>query len=1673
MNSSKKGLTKAMRSGDSIIRVESSRVEPSRVESSRVEPSRAESSRVEPSRAEPSRAEPSPSRAEPSRVEPSRVEPSRAEPSRAEPSRAEPSRAEPSRAEPSRAEAITAPRLREQRRPPSPPDRLPSPRGGHPSPSTASAAARRGLLSSARALAAAALLALVVGLALPATAQAQTPTCTLNTGDLWCGVVTVGTYSNGVGFTDSDGALTDNTGDQTITIGSSNYMVSSVVILVSPAGALVMGLDTEFPDSDAATLEFHIGSSTFEVSAATFTNGIGYSWLDSGLSWSVGDMVDVRLRRSTDDDAPTISVEDQTVNEGALDPGDLLEDEGFPFQLTLSAASVQPVRFKVRRVELASDTATDDALKHGILYLEQGEIAAGETSVYLRADIILDDTLDEPDETFTLEIYDFENATAGDQTRSTITIEDDDDPPSVSVADAEATEGSPAEFAVTLSAASGKTVTVGVATSIESSDTAAAGDFTAVPATTLTFMPGDTAKTVMVQTTADTLDEPDETFTLTLSSPSNVTLGDATAKGSITNNDNTALASVTIAADQPAFTAELDDVTFTLTRTEDLAAALDVAVALTQDRPLLESEHLAQTVTFAAGEATATLRILFYRFAEHTVTEESTLTATVQTGSGYEPGSPNTVSTRIVVTDPAVTAWIEETAYTFAEDATGNDATIAVILRIATGVPVPNRNLYLSVSTQAISGQAESRVDYEPFTLQLEFQPSDFTSDETGPTARQEVTLVIVDDALDESDETLSVFLEPSPSLPEVVALRQSDGTACPSLNFFSRCAVTVTIVDNDANNAPVFTEGTSTTRSVAEEYTVSDDNIGTAVTATDDDGDTLTYTLEGTDASSFDIEPNSGQIKKKSGLTYNYEANPSYAVTVSVSDGKGGEDSINVTINVTSDRAALIALYNATDGDNWKNNTNWLSNEPLSSWYGVNTTIYGRVTRLYLPENQLSGTIPEGLGVLAKLQELWLNHNMLRGEIPVELGNLTNLQQLTLSDNMLTGGIPAELGKLTDLYVLSLWGNMLSGEIPEELGNLTLLLELYLNRNELSGTIPVDLGKLASSGLWYLDLSQNMLSGEIPAELGKLTLLQVLSLSQNMLSGMIPEELGNLASLQYLYLRGNELSGEIPVELGNLTSLLELYLYDNGLTGDIPEDLGRLTSLSHLALWDNPGLAGPVPAAVGVAADRAALVAIYLANGGASWTNAWVNPYALYDPLSNWSGVTTGASGRVTHVQLGNRGLAGPVTAALEVLTDLQELSLNDNASLYGTLPVRLQELASLAKLDVRNTSVCTPAETAFQTWLDTITFQGTPCPAASFAESTYSATEGGPAATVTIRLSAAPGRELTILLTATPAGGATEDDYTVTPAIVTFRSMDTEATVEITAVADSVSEVGHEVVLGFQRPLSGITEQNPATATVPVNLRGRGREAVLDFAHFANGEGITSDLVFVNVETQPSGPAPTPFQVAIPPIRPALYFYDKEGNPIAAESVVEITGDLEVRADGGLSVRTEMEPLGELTISTHGQGELVSGSVRVVSDGPIGGVLRFDLPGIGVAGVGASQPVRDALFPARREGDLSTAAAIRNLGEEAIEVSCRLMKEGAVLEEEEIPLEANGQQSRYIGELFPRTDTSDFVGSVRCTAPPGEGMFTGVAVELDASNQIFTTLPVVPVERAAASQE
>ena len=143
----------------------------------------------------------------------------------------------------------------------------------------------------------------------------------------------------------------------------------------------------------------------------------------------------------------------------------------------------------------------------------------------------------------------------------------------------------------------------------------------------------------------------------------------------------------------------------------------------------------------------------------------------------------------------------------------------------------------------------------------------------------------------------------------------------------------------------------------------------------------------------------------------------------------------------------------------------------------------------------------------------------------------------------------------------------------------------------------------------------------------------------------------------------------------------------------------------------------------------------------------------------------------------------------------------------------------------------------------------------------------------------------------------------------------------------------------------------------------------------------------------------------------------------------------------------------------------ELVTGSVRVVSDGPIGGLLRFDLPGGGAGVVGASPPISDAIFPVhRQEGGIHTWAAIHNLESSPGLVRCDLMREGVLLDAASIPLEANGQTSWFIDQAFPAADTSDFTGSVRCDAV-GEDLFTAVALEMDPGTRIFITLPVVPV--------
>ena len=729
-------------------------------------------------------------------------------------------------------------------------------------------------------------------------------------------------------------------------------------------------------------------------------------------------------------------------------------------------------------------------------------------------------------------------------------------------------------------------------------------------------------------------------------------------------------------------------------------------------------------------------------------------------------------------------------------------------------------------------------------------------------------------------------------------------------------------------------------------------------------------------------------------------------------------------------ERAALVALYNATGGANWTINTNWLTNEALSEWHRVETDEDGRVTALRLVANELNGEIPAELGNLSNLQVLSLSTNTLSGEIPPELGDLANLQELYLNDNELTGEIPPELENLAQLQVFDIRNTGLCVTAGSELHTWLATIDFQgavcattppprppppppppRPRTSAPGA-PSNLTAVGGDG-------QVLLTWGAPASDGGTAVTDYeyrINRSDPWISigstGTTHTVTGLVNGTAYVF----EVRAVNKIGRGRVSNRAEAkpeaftldfahFANGDGLTSDLVfVNVGTHPIRPALSFYDTDGQPMPAESVVEITGD------LEIQEDGSLSIQTAMEPLGELTISTHGQGelvsgsvrvVAFGPIGGVLRFDLPGIGVAGVGTS----------LPVRD-----AVFPVRRQEAGINTGVAIHNLE-SSPELVRCELMREGVLHDAVSLPLAANGQASWFIDAAFPAAD-----------------TSDFAGSVHCD--------AAGPGMFTAVALELDAV-------------------------NRIFTTLPVLpvRRAGGRAAELNFAHFANGAGLTSDLVFVNLSTERSRPAPTPFHSDILPARPALYFYGTEGALVSAESVVDITGDLAVMEDGGLTVRTEMDPLGVLTISTHGRGELVSGSVRVVADEPIGGVLRFDLPGIGVAGVGASPPVHDALFPVRRqEAGINTGVALHNLGEEAMEVTCELMQGGTVLDDASIPLAANGQSSWFINEVFTGADTSDFAGSVRCTAP-GEGMFTGVAVELDAANRIFTTLPVVPV--------
>ncbi len=255
--------------------------------------------------------------------------------------------------------------------------------------------------------------------------------------------------------------------------------------------------------------------------------------------------------------SPALSIADVTAAENGT----------FTFTVTAAPAPSSQVTFKYTVTAESGDTATADTDFTAVATATAATIAANASSTTITVSVT-DDALDEADETFTVKLSEPSSGVTLSDATATGTIEDDDDPPALAIADpAAVTEGDSGStdmiFTVTLDAASGRAVTVDYAVDATSTATAST-DFTG-GAGTLTFAAGDTSKTITVSVTGDELDEDNETVVLKLSNATNASIGTATASGTITDDDDPA----------PGVTVSVSELTVTESSTANYTVVLD------------------------------------------------------------------------------------------------------------------------------------------------------------------------------------------------------------------------------------------------------------------------------------------------------------------------------------------------------------------------------------------------------------------------------------------------------------------------------------------------------------------------------------------------------------------------------------------------------------------------------------------------------------------------------------------------------------------------------------------------------------------------------------------------------------------------------------------------------------------------------------------------------------------------------------------------------------------------------------------------------------------------------------------------------------------------------------------------------------------------------------------
>ena len=591
----------------------------------------------------------------------------------------------------------------------------------------------------------------------------------------------------------------------------------------------------------------------------------------------------------TDNDPePSLSIGDVSVAEN-------VSSGKAEFTVTLGAASGRQVTVEYATSNGTATAGSDYTSASGTL-----TFAVGDTSKTVEVSVT-DDSVDEADETFTVTLSSASNASISDAT-ATGTITDNDPEPSLSIGDvsvAENVSSGKAEFTVTLGAASGRQVTVEYATS---NGTATAGsDYTSASGT-LTFAVGDTSETVEVSVTDDSVDEADETFTVTLSSASNASISDATATGTITDNDpepSLSIGDVSVAENVSSGKAE-----FTVTLGAASGRQVTVEYATSNGTATAGSDYTSAsgTLTFAVGDTSETVEV---SVTDDSVDEaDETFTVTLSSASNASISDATATGT-ITDNDPEPSLSIGDVSV--AENVTGGKAEFTVTLGAASGRQV-------TVEYDTSNGTATAGSDYTSASGTLTFAVGDTS---------ETVEVSVTDDSVDEADETFTVTLSSASnaSISDATATGTITNDDNPSLSVGD-----VSVAENVTGGKATVT--VSLSRATNEEVTVEyDTSNGTATSGSDytSASGTLTFTSGQSSAETFTVSITADTTD---------EADETFTVTLSevsdsatISDGTGvvtitNDDNpslsvgdVSVAENVTGGKATVtVSLSRATN---------------------------------------------------------------------------------------------------------------------------------------------------------------------------------------------------------------------------------------------------------------------------------------------------------------------------------------------------------------------------------------------------------------------------------------------------------------------------------------------------------------------------------------------------------------------------------------------------------------------------------------------------------------------------------------------------------------------------------------------------------------------------------------